>query len=597
MKKRSLIICMALILCGVMLVPAACVDDKTSDGLSKTDYPFRNLSAEYTIEDATIPTYHKEGSEMPYVELETFIAALDGLYDDEDLQSFVSEASHEYFLQYTGEHVYTMIANWEKDTIRLDSLTFLSSFEQAPATDYAAFLQPVATWKTGESDIVFDLGEYGFDILYYGGQTLFPFYIVNLLFCSFNLYNVYFNGEAYYGIEQGSLTQGMTAEKWAEIMTCERNDEPISAEMSLINLNFLNFTLDYFYGLKDYKNIGSFAEDVITGDLKEALLSSDNAVRDQAYIDLLQKTLDERHTALIKPSYYSGADAQFDASPENILNGGLGEGLKEAWQISADLNAALVAPGSDALRPVEQPDGTVSYVFDLVRFAGDTAIIYLDAFKAGSDEQIYNEDGTVSEDAMQHDTYFFMRYAMDRIAEHDRESETTTRNVVLDLAWNGGGSIAAMWRALGFLTDEPIEYLTRSTISGATSAEYYAVDADGDGDFTDDDAYDQYKWYVLTSKLSFSAANLFTAIAKEQGIATVIGERSGGGTCAVYTIVLPDGTTTNISSPIVFETAKYDQGVMVGGDMVESGVVPDIPLDRQYFYDNEALLNAIKGVR
>ena len=98
MKKRSLIICMALILCGVMLVPAACVDDKTSDGFSKTDYPFRNLSAEYTIEDATIPTYHKEGSEMPYVELETFIAALDGLYDDEDLQSFVSEASHEYFL-------------------------------------------------------------------------------------------------------------------------------------------------------------------------------------------------------------------------------------------------------------------------------------------------------------------------------------------------------------------------------------------------------------------------------------------------------------------------------------------------------------------
>lgn len=209
MKKRSLIICMALILCGVMLVPAACVDDKTSDGFSKTDYPFRNLSAEYTIEDATIPTYHKEGSEMPYVELETFIAALDGLFDDTDLQSFVSEASHEYFLQYTGEHVYTMVANWENDTIRMSSLDFFGSFVQAPATDYAAFLQPVVTWKTGESDIVFDLGEYGFDILYHDGQTLFPFYIVNLLFCSFNLYNVYFNGEAYYGIESFARCLGL----------------------------------------------------------------------------------------------------------------------------------------------------------------------------------------------------------------------------------------------------------------------------------------------------------------------------------------------------------------------------------------------------
>ena len=586
-----------MVLCGVALLSAACTDDQTPDGFSKTDYPFRNLSAEYTIEDATIPTYYKEDSEMPYIELETFITALNGLYDSKDLQSSVSENSHEYILQYTGEHVYTLIADWEKDTIRISSLDFLSSFLQAPATDYAAFLQPVAMWRTGEKDIVFDLGEYGFDILYHDGQTLFPFYIVNLLFCSSNLYNVYFNGEAYYGIEQGSLTQGMTAEKWAEIMTCDWNDEPISAEMSRINLNFLNFALDSFYGLKDYKHIEAFGKGLITGDLEEAFLSSDNAVRDQAYIDLLQKTLNERHTALINPSYYSGPDAKFDASSETILNGGLGEGLKEVWQISMELNAALFGPDSDAVRPVEQPDGTVTYVFDTVRFADDTAIIYLDAFKAGSDEQIYNEDGTVSEDAMQYDTYFFMRYAMDRIAEHDKETGATTENVVLDLAWNGGGSIAAMWRALGFLTNEAIPYLTRSTISGATSAEYYAVDADGDGDFTDDDAYDQYAWYVLTSKLSFSAANLFTAIAKEQGFATVIGEQSGGGTCAVYTIVLPDGTTTNISSPIVFETAKYDQGVMVGGEIVESGVVPDIPLGRQYFYNSEALLNAINGAR
>ena len=75
MKKRVLIICMALILCCVALVPTACTDDHTSDGFSKADYSFRNLSAEYTIEDATIPTYYKEGSEMPYVELETFITA------------------------------------------------------------------------------------------------------------------------------------------------------------------------------------------------------------------------------------------------------------------------------------------------------------------------------------------------------------------------------------------------------------------------------------------------------------------------------------------------------------------------------------------
>ncbi len=95
MTKRILRVFAALVLCSVALLSAACTDDQTPDGFSKTDYPFRNLSAEYTIEDATIPTYYKEDSEMPYIELETFITALNGLYDSKDLQSSVSEDSHE----------------------------------------------------------------------------------------------------------------------------------------------------------------------------------------------------------------------------------------------------------------------------------------------------------------------------------------------------------------------------------------------------------------------------------------------------------------------------------------------------------------------
>ena len=121
------------------------------------------------------------------------------------------------------------------------------------------------------------------------------------------------------------------------------------------------------------------------------------------------------------------------------------------------------------------------------------------------------------------------------------------------------------------------------------------VDTDGDGDYTDAYAYDMYDWYVLTSPLTFSAANFFASIVQDVGIATVVGERSGGGTCSVFTLVLPDGTTANISgSRTVLQSPVYEGGVVVGAELVESGIAPDIALERQYFYNDASLVDAIQ---
>ncbi len=167
--------------------------------------------------------------------------------------------------------------------------------------------------------------------------------------------------------------------------------------------------------------------------------------------------------------------------------------------------------------------------------------------------------------------------------------------VALDLTVNSGGSLAAMVGALGFLTDAPIPYSCGDLITGRNTVEYYLVDTDGDGDYTDADAYDMYDWYVLTSPLTFSAANFFASIVQDTGIATVIGERSGGGTCSVFTLVLPDGTTANISgSRTVLQSPVYEGGVVVGAELVESGIAPDIALERQYFYNDASLVDAIQ---
>ena len=412
-----------------------------------------------------------------------------------------------------------------------------------------------------------------------------PFYIANLLFCSTNLYEVYFNGDGYFGITQSEVVT-LSNEDWAEIRTCEWNNSEAPAEMRRITVNFLNFALDYFYGLKDYKNIDSFGEDVITGELRANLLSADAATHNQAYIDLFQKTLNEMHTSLIKPSFFAGADANFDLSGDN-MGTAMSDYYSLYYELSGDMSNSLGIP-------IESSDGSTILSVPLVRFEDNTAFVILNSFTVGTNDQIYNEDGTVSDDARQYDTYYFMQYAMQRIEQYAQENDIIIDNVVLDFTLNGGGSLAAMINTLGFLTNDPVQYVTGNLLSGQTSIEYYNIDTDDDSDYADADAYDMYDWFVLTSPLTFSAANLFAAIVQDMDIATVIGEQSGGGTCSVFTLVLPDGTTTNISgSSAVFQRLNYEQEVAVGGALIESGITPDIVLDSQYFYGNQAIINAI----
>lgn len=356
--------------------------------------------------------------------------------------------------------------------------------------------------------------------------------------------------------------------------------------MRRITVNFLNFALDYFYGLKDYKNIDSFGGDVITGELRANLLSADAATHNQAYIDLFQKTLNEMHTSLIKPSFFAGADANFDLSGDN-MGTAMSDYYSLYYELSGDMSNSLGIP-------IESSDGSTILSVPLVRFEDNTAFVILNSFTVGTNDQIYNEDGTVSDDARQYDTYYFMQYAMQRIEQYAQENDIIIDNVVLDFTLNGGGSLAAMINTLGFLTNDPVQYVTGNLLSGQTSIEYYDIDTDDDSDYADADAYDMYDWFVLTSPLTFSAANLFAAIVQDMDIATVIGEQSGGGTCSVFTLVLPDGTTTNISgSSAVFQRLNYEQEVAVGGALIESGITPDIVLDSQYFYGNQAIINAI----
>jgi hypothetical protein len=116
--------------------------------------------------------------------------------------------------------------------------------------------------------------------------------------------------------------------------------------------------------------------------------------------------------------------------------------------------------------------------------------------------------------------------------------------VVIDLSYNTGGNLGAVLRIFGYMTEQPIMYHSQNPADGSATTYYI------ESDYV---AY-EYNWYILTSSVTFSAANLMASIAKEQGIATVIGQKSSGGASSIGAIILPNGTGLIISTNNVLST-------------------------------------------
>ena len=121
---------------------------------------------------------------------------------------------------------------------------------------------------------------------------------------------------------------------------------------------------------------------------------------------------------------------------------------------------------------------------------------------------------------------------------------TTVENVVIDLAYNTGGNLGAVLRIFGYMTENQIVYHSQNPADGAAVS--YFIESDYV-------AYD-YNWFIVTSSVTFSAANLMASIAKEQGIATVIGKNSSGGASSIGAIYSPDGSCLLISTNNVLST-------------------------------------------
>lgn len=158
------------------------------------------------------------------------------------------------------------------------------------------------------------------------------------------------------------------------------------------------------------------------------------------------------------------------------------------------------------------------------------------------------------------------------------EEDPDVTNFVIDITANPGGSLDLVTTLTSLLADKTDTY-AETTLTNQRYTATYVVDRNFDRVF---DAKDKEVAYhlniaVLTSAFSFSCGNLFPALMKGYGT-LIIGEKSGGGACAIQQMCTADGFDYRISS---FRCRLCD----ANGKNIDGGVEPQKALLRDQFYD------------
>ena len=557
MKLKKIFLPITLIFTILILASCSLIKEDKNIKVVDKDIKFTNYSNEYDIKSKSIKTYFIDDGITPYVECQSFIEALDGYTNMKDISFSKSPIFNEFRLNLKLNGIITVssVFNWDRNTIRLTDLLATSISKETSSTDFLKHLKTVSQNVEGGSSVTLDLAKFGFDILYNNGRVLVPFSIMNFIYCSQNYYNIYYNGEEYFGQYLVITTKN---EEYSNVYKDALKNKEVSQELRNETYNFMSFVMHYFYGLND---MNPNVEDDLKS-LESEIKSTNPLTFMGGEAKFINQKLNELHSGIISTSYYVNPN-QYNKSEYESEN---------SKKYSSVLNSLKSAKSTNF--------GSES--FPTIRYNSNTAIIYFPSFVTAQKSEIYNEDGSVKDDAYKYDTYELMRYAMSDIEKH-----SDVKKVVFDLSTNGGGNLAALLKTLGFITNDEIVNTNYNLLNKRKTFLSVLTDVKDNGTYGKD-AYTKYDYYIQTSFLTYSSANIMSGIAKNYKYATIIGQKSGGGMCAIVPIVFPDGTAVQISG-------NTQMRIKSGTELIpiEKGVDVDIQIDYKDFYNDAKLVEII----
>ncbi len=183
------------------------------------------------------------------------------------------------------------------------------------------------------------------------------------------------------------------------------------------------------------------------------------------------------------------------------------------------------------------------------------------------------------------DSAVFLEMVMEKILAES----PSLQNVTLDLTYNTGGNVGALYRIVGFVTDQPFRVSGIDGDTGGASSSYVVINGTP--------TYPNLNWSLLTSKVTFSAANSLATIFMENNLGPILGVQSGGGASSITPILLPNGTAFTMSSNNIsaYRTGSGTEEDPYIYNSNEFGIVPDYVLDMADLYDEDVIVDILNN--
>ena len=385
-------------------------------------------------------------------------------------------------------------------------------------------------------------------------------------FCDFFMtpLNVFvqYNGKDIYMMHTSIAT--LNPDFWQQYCDATEKKEQISDALAQVNYYELCNILEARYGLRKAHYIDDFDAYFKRRGLKSDFLSGNVRKIEEANNKMGMMLFEDFHSGANSQSpFFDGTlDTNIDDASPVFVN------RQQEWAV---LNAKRQEFLGDTVAPYER--------------RGDTVFITFDSFECkGFDD--YYQDG-YEPDPNSGDSIDLFAYALRRLQNEDSDA----KNVVVDIACNGGGQTLACGYIMDALIGKCIICMQNPNTAALTqNVTKFDLNLDGVIDENDKSMKAMGKHIALViSDSSFSCGNLLPcSLNALDPDVLLLGQQSGGGSCVVGRLSNAIGSVMQISGERMLVTMK--NGYIRD---IDGGVAPHIPLSDNRIFDRDYIVSRV----
>ena len=507
-----------------------------------------------------------------------------------DFQSIVLPGST-MKVTHTGVGEYTLDNAGAKAVVNVNKDVFVSSDFDA-FTNMMDLLQPGMAnvyydgmpfvryksikYMPAVSTVTLDFAKYGIDIHADGkGAVYFPFATLADMYSDLFYHHAGFNGEKV--VANTSVNEISLARIDPDYNKTLLSKKTRSQSMADFAYRELCFAMDHFYGhpgrvaldasLKAKGMDRTLEEDLTAGRTIKKLLKSTNLAEYFVGMSGLNALYYDGHTSMDISSVMGRDRSKYEDLVSEMR--GLQEKHKDVMDAIRAGRSSMGGRYQDVMAiRTQRPECYETQ--DTYIKKGNTAVCVFNSFNTRA-EDAWNAyyAGKGPKPNINDNKGDSMVIFLDALEKASADPEV--ENFIVDITANGGGSADIVMAMTSLIMNK--SYLSYDNpLTGQRSIVEYEVDRNFDGVFDKKDKKVHYdlNFGVLTSQVSFSCGNLFPSMLKDNGV-PVIGETSGGGSCAIQAMCTADGFCFQISS---FRSRLNT----LSGENIDAGITPTIPI-------------------